>query len=153
MLRLVLCLCVAWFTIPAFGKLPDYEKLPERVRGFLDLNCYECHNPVDKKGSLDLESMRFDPTDKANMKLWAFVHDRIRDEEMPPKEDSLIEPEERASFLTEFEPFLHGVSREYIADAGRVKSRRLNRIEYQNTIHDILGVEIPLLEIIPEDQA
>lgn len=153
MLRLFICLCATGFTVPAFGKPSDYEKLPETVKGFLDLNCYECHNSVDKKGSLDLESMSFDPTDKSNMKLWALVHDRVRDGEMPPKEDSLVEPEERAGFLANFEPILHGISTEYLADAGRVKSRRLNRIEYQNTIHDVLGVEIPLLELIPEDQA
>jgi len=70
---------------------------------------------------------------------------------MPPPEDSLVEPEERAAFLTSFEKVLHDVSHEELVLEGRVKSRRLNRIEYEKTIHDVLGVHIPLLEHLPED--
>ena len=126
-------------------------ELPTSIHDFLDLNCFECHNSVDKKGELDLESLTFDPSNHSTLNLWAFVHDRVRDGEMPPPEDSLVEPEERQDFLREFEEVLHDVSRKEIVAEGRVKSRRLNRIEYENTIQDLLGVKIPLLEIIPED--
>ena len=129
-----------------------YE-LPESITEFLDLNCYECHNDVETKGELDLESLAFDPENHANMDLWAYLHDRVRDHEMPPPEDSLVEADERADFVEEFESLLHNVSREYIATEGRVRSRRLNRIEYESTLHELLGVNIPLVELLPEDQA
>ena len=127
-------------------------ELPTSIRDFFDLNCYECHNNVDKKGELDLESLVFDPANHSTLDLWAYVHDRIRDGEMPPPEDSLVEPDERVAFLKRFEKILHDVSREELVSNGRVKSRRLNRFEYENTIHDLLGTEIPLLELLPEDQ-
>jgi len=133
------------------GKVATAAALPESVRIFFDLNCYECHNEVDKKGELDLESLTFDPSDHSVLDLWAFVHDRVRDGEMPPPEDSLVEPEERAAFLASFEKVLHDVSREELVAEGRVKSRRLSRIEYENTLHDLLGVNIPLLELLPVD--
>ncbi len=126
-------------------------ELPVLVRGFFDLNCYECHNSVDKKGDLDLESLSFDPSNLSNLDLWVFLHDRVRFEEMPPPEDSLVEPEDRKKFLTALGKVLHDVSRWELVEEGRVKSRRLNRIEYENTIQDVLGVEIPLLEMLPED--
>ena len=79
-----------------------------------------------------MESLAFDPENHANMDLWAYLHDRVRDHEMPPPEDSLVEADERADFVEEFESLLHNVSREYIATEGRVRSRRLNRIEYES---------------------
>lgn len=133
------------------GKGTPEVELPIAIRDFFDLNCYECHNDVDKKGELDLESLVFDPSNHSTLDLWAFVHDRVRDGEMPPPEESLVEPQERQRFLREFEKVLHEVSREEIVAEGRVKLRRLNRIEYENTIQDLLGVKIPLLEMLPED--
>ncbi len=125
--------------------------LPTEVVEFLDLNCYECHNDVDQKGELDLESLVFDPSDASNMDRWAFVHDRIKEKEMPPPEDSLVEADERAGFLSQFEKILYKISREEIESEGRVKSRRLSRIEYENTMHDLLGVNIPLRGDLPTD--
>ena len=140
------------FTLPCFGKTENDFELPDSITQFLDLNCYECHNNVDKKGELDLESLRFDPSDQSNMDRWAFVHDRIKEAEMPPPKDSLVKPSERAGFLDEFEDILHEISYKQIKAEGRVKSRRLSRIEYENTLHNLLGVDIPLLELLPEDQ-
>ncbi|MCZ6673057.1 MAG: DUF1587 domain-containing protein, partial [Verrucomicrobia bacterium] len=128
-------------------------ELPQPVQTFFDLNCYECHNSVDREGELDLESLKFNPSDHSSMNLWTLVHDRVSDDEMPPPEDSLVEPVERADFLTSFEDVLHEVSRQRLAAKGRVRARRLSRIEYQNTIHDVLGVNIPLLDFLPEDIA
>lgn len=125
---------------------------PEIIE-FLDLNCYECHNEVDRKGSLDLTSLPFNPGDAAAMTLWALAHDRVRDGEMPPPEDSLVEDDERASFLNRFENALHTESAKVQSKFGRARSRRLNRIEFENTIHDLLGVDIPIKENLPEDPA
>lgn len=136
---------------PVWGMGGDSLQLPPAVTEFFVLNCYECHNEVDKEGDLDLESLALNPIDPSGMGLWAYLHDRVRDEEMPPPEESLVEPAERAAFLEKFENVLHELSRERLMVEGRVKSRRLSRIEYENTIHDLLGVRIPLLEMLPED--
>ena len=138
---------------PVWGMGGDSPHLPPAVTDFFDLNCYECHNEVDRKGDLDLESLNFNPSDPSRMDFLAFLHDRVRDGEMPPPEDSLVEPAERAAFLEKFENVLHELSRERLLAEGRVKLRRLSRIEYENTIHDLLGVRIPLLEMLPEDLA
>ncbi len=37
------------------------------------------------------------------------------------------------------------------AKQGRVVVRRLNRVEYENTIHDLLGVDLDLKEQLPQD--
>lgn len=108
------------FTFSCFAKAENAYELPASITEFLDLNCYECHNDVETKGELDLESLAFDPENHANMDLWAYLHDRVRDHEMPPPEDSLVEVDERADFVEEFESLLHNVSREYIATEGQI---------------------------------
>jgi hypothetical protein len=151
MRRLVFTFLLSSLPFSVLGNRVEAAKLPEPVREFFDLNCFECHNEVDKEGELDLESLVFDPSNHSTMDLWAFVHDRIKSGEMPPPEDSLVEPGERSEFLKNFENVLHDVSREELMSKGRVKLRRLSRIEFENTIHDLLGVDIPVLEFLPED--
>jgi len=128
------------------------DLIPESVQFFLDLNCYECHNDTEKKGGLDIENLRFDPNDSASMRTWTLMHDRVRDREMPPKKNLWPEEAERNGFLTTFEQTLHDISDQQQQELGRVRSRRLNRIEYENTLHDLLGIDIPLQPFLPEDQ-
>lgn len=135
------------------ARADETNAFPAPVTAFFDLNCYECHNSVDKKGELDLESLQFDPAHLSDRSLLAMIHDRVKHGEMPPKEDSLVEPEERRDFLAEFEANLYRASSTRVRELGRVRSRRLSQVEYQNTLHDLLGVNIPLLEFLPEDTA
>ena len=135
----------------AYASVNELPSFNQRIIQFLDLNCYECHNEVDRKGSLDLTSLPFNPDDAAAMNLWSLVHDRVRDGEMPPEEDSLVEDDERADFLAIFEDSIHTEFAKVQAKFGRVRSRRLNRVEFENTIHDLLGVDIPIKDSLPED--
>lgn len=133
------------------GHAEDSLAFAPVVADFFDLNCVECHNPVDRKGELDLESLSFDSIQLSDRSLLSMIHDRVRDGEMPPPEDSLVEPDERRDFLTSFEDQLHRASAARINEIGRVKSRRLSRVEYENTIQDLLGVKIPVFELLPTD--
>jgi len=128
-------------------------EVPEPISFFLDLNCYDCHNDVDTEGGLNLENLSFNPQDAASMRTWILIHDRVRDQEMPPKDKKHLwpEPSERAEFLSRFESYLHEISEEQQKERGRVRSRRLNRTEYENTLHDLLGIDIPLKTFLPED--
>ncbi|MCB1119929.1 MAG: DUF1592 domain-containing protein [Verrucomicrobiae bacterium] len=125
--------------------------VPKPVHDFLDLNCMDCHNEVDRKGSLDMENFRFNPEDAASMNRMILMFDRVRDGEMPPPEDFVLPEEEKASFLTQLGTTLNDVSEKQQRELGRVRSRRLNRLEYEKTVQDLLGVDIPLRVLIPED--
>lgn len=129
------------------------QQAPESVHQFVDLNCYDCHNEVDREGGLDLEKLAFDPYSVESMNQWTLMFDRVKNDEMPPKDDLQPPAEERASFIESLGTALHRVSEKQQQELGRVRSRRLNRIEYQSTIHELLGVDIPLTRYIPEDAA
>ncbi len=149
--RVSLCLAAFAGTLSLQAASESQSELSPAVLEFFDLNCYECHNDVDQEGELDLESLIFDPSSPSNMNRWALIYDRVHHGEMPPKEEFVIETAEKEAFLHEFEELLHHISEERTSTYGRVPSRRFTRIEYENTIREILGVEIPLNELLPED--
>lgn len=122
------------------------------VSGFLDQHCIDCHDPDVKKGGLDLTALTFDRLDDSTAEIWQDVFRRVRDGEMPPKKKSQPEGAERSHFLGVLKEPLLKFDAEEIASKGRVRSRRLTRTEYEHTLHDLLGSDIPLRTLLPEDQ-
>jgi hypothetical protein len=125
--------------------------ISKSVHDFIDLNCFDCHNEVDKEGGLDLENAKFDPNDLGSMNQWTLIFDRVKDGEMPPEEDMQPPADEKSDFIAALGETLHEVSTKQQQEVGRVRSRRLNRAEYEKTVQDLLGVDIPLSGLIPED--
>ncbi|MBC8349827.1 MAG: DUF1587 domain-containing protein [Verrucomicrobia bacterium] len=78
------------------------------------------------------------------------VFDRVRLQEMPPKKKKQPEPAAPGNFLTFLEAALHEASQKNQRE-GRVPIRRLNRTEYENTLHDLLDVAVVLNSLLPED--
>src|SRR5205807_6440161 len=60
-------------------------------------------------------------------------------------------PENAASALTHWVRDQLASAAARRAAEGRVVLRRLNRVEYENTVRDLLGVEIDLKEMLPLD--
>ena len=109
---------------------------------FLRKNCAMCHNNTAKQGGLDL-------TGTVGFAQWVKVHDRLQAGEMPPKQITK-RPDAAATKL-----FLDGLSAELRTlegKDGRALGRRLNRMEYENALRDLL--QAPWLQIkgqFPED--
>lgn len=110
--------------------------LPESILAFFENNC---HDGDSAKGELDLKSLAFKPNDRADLKRWSLVYDRVRHHEIPPKGKA----NGRDAFLKEFETLMHNTSEAHQTAKGSVRSRRLNRTEFENTLHDLLGIDVP----------
>jgi hypothetical protein len=119
---------------------------------FTDQYCAGCHNGVDLKGGLDLESLTYDPANRANFATWVKVHDRVRAGEMPPKGKLRPETAELGSVLDELGATLTASEQAIVAREGRTVQRRLNRYEYENTLRDLLGVPwAAVMNQLPQD--
>jgi hypothetical protein len=139
------------FVIFAFLCGHSFSAVP--VAAFLDQHCVECHDADVKKGGLDLTSLTFDRLDGSTLKSWQHIFKRVRDGEMPPKKQPQPEKNEKDLFLAALnEPLLKTDQADIVAN-GRVRSRRLTRVEYEHTLHDLLGIDIPLKTLLPEDRA
>lgn len=126
---------------------------PKPLVTFLGQHCTECHDAEVTKGGLNLASLQFDPANPDNFKVWQRVFERVRDGEMPPAKKPRPDADATKQFLAGVEQPLLAADRADIAERGRVRSRRLTRVEYEHTIHDLLGIDIPLKELLPADQA
>ena len=111
---------------------------------FLDQHCYACHDDFDNEGDLNLLDLKFDPSDSENQALWQKVFHRVEDGEMPPKKKKRPEQADLRKFLGALKEPLMKVDRAEMAQKGRVHSRRLSREEYEYSLHDLLGIDIPL---------
>jgi len=139
------------FVIFAFLCGHSFSAVP--VAAFLDQHCVECHDADVKKGGLDLTSLTFDRLDSSTLKSWQHIFERVRNGEMPPNKQPQPEKNEKDLFLAALNEPLLKTDQADIAANGRVRSRRLTRVEYEHTLHDLLGIDIPLKTLLPEDRA
>jgi len=122
------------------------------LSGFIDQHCVECHDSDVKKGGLDITSLTWKPEERKNFDEWVKIFDRVSKGDMPPaKKKERPEPAQQQTFLAALEQPLHDYQSQQQGQSGRTILRRLNRIEYERTLHDLLGITTPLIGILPED--
>ncbi|MEM9283511.1 MAG: DUF1592 domain-containing protein [Verrucomicrobiota bacterium] len=127
--------------------------LPRSLNAFLDRHCLECHDDVVTKADLNLLDLEFNLKDPGTFAIWQRVFERVRDDEMPPASKKRPEAAELAELLPALKEPLLAADRIDVEEKGRVRSRRLTRQEYEHTLHDLLGIDLPLTELLPEDPA
>ena len=119
----------------------------EKVESFFERHCHDCHDDETQKGGLNLLAVTPDMDEHSQVLRWTDIVDRIESGEMPPKKKR-PEISEVSKLMEWARPQLNKADRAF----REVVQRRLNRIEYENTIHDLLGIGVPLKQLLPEDQ-
>jgi hypothetical protein len=131
------------------GEATDVD---DRDRGaFLQRHCLGCHAGDEPEAGLDLQSLRFDPADPGNYRRWVRVYGHVKAGKMPPADEPRPDGSVRERFLTALGSSLRQADARRQAMVGRVQARRLTRSQYERTIHDLLGIDIPLKDFLPED--
>src|SRR5262245_31987576 len=134
---------------------PDPKTEPKPSDGpvppFLGQHCKECHTGDKPKGKFRIDSLTQDFNDKANREKWLAALEQVKSGAMPP-EGKPRPPEKDIAALAEW---INGrvATAEAARNAaqGRVPMRRLNRAEYENTVRDLLGVDLDLKDLLPPD--
>ena len=122
-----------------------------RLEPLFEAHCLTCHDADEKKGGLALASLAWNPADAGNQQLWTKILDLVEQDEMPPKRKPRPPADLRHGALTALRGALHHDSLERQKREGRVVFRRLNRAEYVNTLHDLLGKDTALQGLLPQD--
>ncbi|HYE99562.1 MAG TPA: DUF1592 domain-containing protein [Planctomycetota bacterium] len=128
-----------------FALAQDFD--PKPLRPFLEKHCAGCHMDGEAKGGLDLDRLSADLNDAETLRTWERVHDRLQAGEMPPKKREQPTARERDAVLGRLAPALVKADRA----TRSVVLRRLNRVEYENTVRDLFGVHVDLKDLLPED--
>lgn len=147
MLGAVLGLCL--FATLSSASTPDFK---HTAIPFMEKHCIECHGGKHTKGDLDLKQFKDDRNVLKDYKTWRNVLHQVNTGEMPPKKHtsrpSAIEID---GFNLALENSFKLAESRTKPDPGRVTVRRLNRTEYNNTVHDLLAVDFNPAENFPAD--
>lgn len=139
---------------------PEFEKV---VQPFFAKNCFACHDEDLQTANLNLGAFKTASSltkERATMKL---ILDKVKGGQMPPAKMPQPTHEEVSALTTwlthqlSLVPEKGGPNAESATNAtsspGRVTLRRLNRVEYNNTVRDLVGVDRRLADDFPQDDS
>jgi mono/diheme cytochrome c family protein len=125
-------------------------KLDTHADSFIKDHCLRCHGPEKVKGDLRLDQLETDFAKPSVFERWREVVARTQSGEMPPKKEPRPPAAQAQSFVRSLTARLDEASAKHRA-AGRTVLRRLNRVEYENTVNDLFGTSAMVKEMLPED--
>lgn len=133
------------------GPVAFAQPAPEPIKPLLETYCVDCHGADTAKAGLRLDELRWDLSDPAISARWVKVHDKLSRGQMPPAKSEQPSSAERAALLKALAEPLHQASRARQESLGRVVLRRLNATEYENTIRELVGTQVRVKEMLPEE--
>ncbi len=143
----LLTLAQAAPTTPSPAVPPSQKAIPP----FFQEHCFECHDADTQKGNLQLDNLPLDFSNPIHARKWIDVFDKISAGEMPPKKQPRPPEAARRDVLASIQSGLTSAELTRRSADGRVVLRRLNRSEYENTIRDLLSIDVDVKDLLPED--
>jgi len=119
----------------------------------LEKYCFKCHSGEKPKGDTALDKLGRDFSDKAARDTWRGVMEQLEAGTMPPEEKPQPSKEEKRALADWIHGRMDDAELARRAADGRVVQRRLNRVEYENTLRDLLGVEVNIQDLLPLDSS
>ncbi|MDZ4288356.1 MAG: DUF1592 domain-containing protein [Prosthecobacter sp.] len=133
----------------AAALLADAKKsFRDGVTPFVKTYCLECHGNRKSKAGVNYEVALKKPGDAASSKRWKQALANVKAHDMPP-EDADKQPTD-----AEREKFLGWVGKiKFLSpkDPGAFVIRRLTKVEYGNTLHDLFGVDSAVAQELPDE--
>jgi hypothetical protein len=129
---------------------PPEVAFHEAVKPFVARHCLDCHDDAAPKGKFSLAALVGPDSLRERRETWERVLGHVDLGLMPPADQPGPPAAERAAFVRWLDHALHPLDPSR-PDPGRVVLRRLSRIEYANTIRDVLGHDFEPAGDFPED--
>ena len=143
---------------PVGGAKPPGDG-PQHARDLAPLlasYCLGCHTGPQPEGEVALDSLADETKARSRWKVLRAVREKLGNGEMPPATEKQPTASERASAVAWIDaalraaPVTPGGTTEPTVP-GRVVLRRLTRVEYVNTVRDLLGVDVVADTDFPAD--
>ena len=125
------------------------------VRPFLETYCIKCHGEDKQKGDRRFDHLTGNPKTLDEAEGLQEVLDQLNLAEMPPEDEKQPKPEETRRVVTHLTEVLDQARENARENRGKVVLRRLNRVEYLNTIRDLFDLKMvdfdPTVTFPPDD--
>ena len=146
--------CVAAGCLMPAGepRAAEASSFAKDIRPLLEKYCWDCHGDGMDKGGLSLDAYETEADLLKARKKWEGILFNIDNWLMPPADKEQPSAEERKRLVRWIDDTVFPVD-PLNPDPGRVTIRRLNRVEYNNTARDLLGVDIRPADQFPDDDS
>lgn len=124
--------------IPDFGAM-ERTYLAE-IRPLVARRCEKCHSSDVAEADIDLSSFASLASVRKHPQTWQKVGEMLDSGQMPPKDAPQPSDAERTRLREWVRGYLKAEARALAGDPGPVVLRRLNNVEYTNTLRDLTGV-------------
>ena len=152
--KTILFVALAGFLSSLIGQVKantfDDKEFVDNIKPFLSKFCVECHGPDETNGDLTLHNVVPEFSDDVKLEQWESILKKLESGEMPPEYSTQPGQSSREKIIDWIEKKLtEGISNKY--GQHEPVSRRLTNFEYQNTMRDLLGIDLELVELLPKD--
>lgn len=138
-------------SVPA-GANENRDRFVHVVRPLIAKYCSECHSEDNPEGGLELTSFATASSLLENLKPWHKALRKLRAGQMPPIDAPQPTQAERTQLIESLRSTLMDLESREPRNPGRVTIRRLNRVEYRNTVRDLFGIEFRPAADFPADE-
>lgn len=127
------------------------DSFNKNVLPILQQYCFDCHADGAAEGNFAFDDLVSDAAQRHDTQAWWSVLKNVRADVMPPDGENQPSDDQKtilAGWITEsvFSSIQHP------SDPGPFVLRRLNRLEYRNTIRDLMGIDFDTsVEFPPDD--
>ena len=132
------------------AEIPGAIEFRKNIQPLLENYCFDCHADGANKGNVAFDEFSSDQAIVDNRALWFRALKNVRAGMMPPANKSQPTAEERREMEHWIKNAVFQIDPQN-PDPGRVTLRRLNRVEYRNTIRDLIGVNYNTEAEFPAD--
>jgi len=130
---------------------PGARGFQSDVRPFLTTYCVKCHGPAKSNGNIAVHTLKGDLPAGQEPEKWESILEMLESGEMPPVD----EPQPDQTKIDAVVRWIESGMRAYAAkaDTGRKAPlvRRLTNVEYQNTLRDLIGFKLDVIDDLPKD--
>ena len=130
------------------GQVTHFEN---RVAPFLNAHCVSCHSGEAPEAGIGFDKYTTSSNVQTDYDLWEKVVRLIKDKQMPPADETQPTSEEAVAIIESIQAELATFDCSSEKHPGRVTLRRLNKPEYNNTIRDLVGLDLKLADGFPSD--
>lgn len=120
------------------------------VTPLLKQYCYKCHSGDVPEADVDLSRFTDAKSVIRERKLWLRVLEQLESEEMPP-EEPFPKAAELKTMISGVDKAVNDVDWDSVRNPGHVPLSRLSRLQYRNSVRDLLGVDFNAGVTLPED--
>ena len=130
---------------------PGEPGFTDKVAPFFEKNCVSCHGPKKKKGKVTLHDIQGNLSAGEGLGRWEDVLDMLESGEMPPEDEPQPSEAERKAVVEWIEAGLRSGAAKPVDEDSAPTARRLTNFEYENTMADLLGFRLNLIDDLPKD--